>query len=326
MTEQAIANHPDDINEKNRNSDGKCRLLALDGGGAKGFYTLGVLKEIELMLGCPLFERFDYVYGTSTGAIIATLIALGYSIDDVHDLYKQHVPTIMAHRTSERRTAALSKLASEVFGRHTPSDFKTGIGVVATRWSMEQPMIFKGSVDQLHGRKASFLPFHGVPIADAVQASCSAYPFFDRKFVTTGDGDRIELIDGGYCANNPALYAIADAVAALDRKHDDIRLVSVGVGVYPEPKPDLKAWFFKKLVSVQLLQKTLEINTQSMDQLRRILFKNIPTVRINEAFNSPQMATDLLEHDLQKLNSLRQRGRKSFAEHEGRLSEFLTIG
>ena len=28
-------------------NDGLCRILALDGGGAKGFYTLGVLKEIE---------------------------------------------------------------------------------------------------------------------------------------------------------------------------------------------------------------------------------------------------------------------------------------
>lgn len=40
-------------------SDGIYRVLALDGGGAKGFYTLGVLKEIEAMLGCPLYKRFD---------------------------------------------------------------------------------------------------------------------------------------------------------------------------------------------------------------------------------------------------------------------------
>ncbi|MEP8209906.1 hypothetical protein ABKS34_10880 [Klebsiella pneumoniae] len=32
-------------------NDNICRVLALDGGGAKGFYTLGVLKEIEAMLG-----------------------------------------------------------------------------------------------------------------------------------------------------------------------------------------------------------------------------------------------------------------------------------
>lgn len=54
------------------------RILSLDGGGAKGFYTLGVLKEIEGMLGGPLHLHFDLVFGTSTGAIIASLIALGY--------------------------------------------------------------------------------------------------------------------------------------------------------------------------------------------------------------------------------------------------------
>ena len=64
-------------------NDNICRVLALDGGGAKGFYTLGVLKEIEAMLGCPLYKRFDLVFGTSTGAIIAALIALGYEVDQI---------------------------------------------------------------------------------------------------------------------------------------------------------------------------------------------------------------------------------------------------
>jgi hypothetical protein len=34
------------------------RVLALDGGDAKGIYTLGVLKEIEGMLGCKVFRGF----------------------------------------------------------------------------------------------------------------------------------------------------------------------------------------------------------------------------------------------------------------------------
>lgn len=68
--------------------DGRCRILSLDGGGAKGFYTLGVLKEIEGMMNCPLYKRFDLVFGTSTGAIIAALIALGHEVDQIHTLYK----------------------------------------------------------------------------------------------------------------------------------------------------------------------------------------------------------------------------------------------
>lgn len=305
-------------------SDGMCRILALDGGGAKGFYTIGVLKEIEAMLDCPLYKRFDLVFGTSTGAIIASLIALGYKIDHIHELYKEHVPRVMAQKSATAKTAALNNLAQEVFKGKTFEDVMTGIGIVTTRWMTEKPMIFKGSVAQAHGRIGTFKPGFGVSIADAVQASCSAYPFFERKVVMTATGDKIELIDGGYCANNPTLYAIADAVVALKTERKNIRVISVGVGVYPEPKPKFLMWLAKKWLAVQLLQKTLEINTQSMDQLREILFTDIATIRISDTYERPEMATDLMEHNLDKLNILRQRGSESFASRETQLREFLT--
>lgn len=300
------------------------RVLTLDGGGAKGFYTLGVLKEIEALVGCPLHQKFDLVFGTSTGAIIASLIALGHSIDSILELYRKHVPTVMSQKTTPARSQALKKLASEVFGDATFSDVKTGIGIVTAKWLTERPMIFKGSVAQAHGRVGTFVPGFGVSIADAVKASCSAYPFFERTIVRTSMGEDIELIDGGYCANNPTLYAIADAVHALRSDRKDIRLVSVGVGIYPDPKPSLLMWLAKKyLVSVQLLQKTLEINTQSMDELRQILFRDVPTIRVNDSYTAPEMATDLLEHDLKKLGVLFQRGRESFASRENQLREYL---
>lgn len=300
------------------------RVLTLDGGGAKGFYTLGVLKEIEAMVGCPLHEKFDLVFGTSTGAIIASLVALGHGVDSILELYRTHVPTVMSKKKAAARSLALRKLATDVFADATFKDVKTGIGIVTARWLTERPMIFKGSIAQAHGRVGTFVPGFGVSIADAVQASCSAYPFFERTVVRTSMGEDVELVDGGYCANNPTLYAIADAVHALGRERKDIRLVSVGVGIYPDPKPGLMMWLAKKyLVSVQLLQKTLEINTQSMDQLRQILFHDVPTIRISDSFVQPEMATDLLEHDLKKLGVLFQRGRESFASRETQLREFL---
>jgi uncharacterized protein len=304
--------------------DGLYRILSLDGGGAKGFYTLGVLKEIEAMLNCPLHKRFDLIFGTSTGAIIAALIALGYDIDQIHDLYREHVPRVMGVRNRVERSLELSKLGEEIFRGLKFDAVKTGVGIVATKWIIETPMIFKGDIAQAHGRLGTFSPGFGCTISDAVQASCSAYPFFNRKFVTTDTGDNIELIDGGYCANNPTLYALADAIVALEKSRTDIRVLSVGVGVYPEPKQSWKMWFAKKyLLSVQLLQKTLEINTQSMDQLRRVLFEDIKTIRISDTFDQPEMATDLLERNLEKLNLLRQRGRESFAHREPQLREFL---
>lgn len=302
-----------------------CRVLSLDGGGAKGFYTLGVLKEIEAMCGCPLHQRFDLIFGTSTGAIIAALLGLGSSVDDIHALYKEHVPVIMRRRTAAGKSKALEHLAQTVFGNRTFSDLKTGVGIVATRWDFEKPMIFKTSVVQAHGRESTFVPGFGCSIADAVRASCSAYPFFEKATVATSTGGSVVLIDGGYCANNPTLYAIADGVNALGKPHVALRVVSIGVGVYPEPKRWGMAWLFRRLLSVQLLQKTLNINTFSMDQLRTILFKDVQTVRVNDTFERPEMATDLMESNLSKLNMLYQRGGESFAKHEAALKELLGI-
>lgn len=311
------------------------RILSLDGGGAKGFYTLGVLNEIEAICGRrPLCEKFDLIFGTSTGAIIAALLGLGRTVSEVHDLYKKHVPVVMRQTTPAGRSEALAKLATDVFGQRTFMDVKTGVGVVTTRWALEKPMIFKGSVAQAHGRHATFKPGFGCTIADAVRASCSAYPYFEKAIIKTGDGNEVELIDGGYCANNPTLYAIADAVKALNKSHEDLRVVSLGVGVYPEPKHWVapKHWLAalaKRAVGftgIQLLQKTMNVNTASMEQLRFILFKDIPTVRINDTFERPEMATDLMESDLKKLNMLYQRGGESFANHEKQLREFLGVG
>jgi predicted acylesterase/phospholipase RssA len=301
------------------------KILSLDGGGAKGFYSLGVLREMEGLIQKPLAEGFDLIFGTSTGAIIAALLAQGRSVDEIHGLYRQHVPRIMQRKRPSEKSQALAELADEVFGDALFDSVKTAVGIVTTKWVIERPMIFKGSVAQAHGRVGTFVPGFGVPIGQAVQASCSAYPFFDRKTVVTAAGDHVELVDGGYCANNPTLYAIADATRALGLAPEDLRVVSIGVGNYPAPRPGFftKMRWAKYLLSVQLLQKTLEINTQSMDQLRAILYRHVPTIRISDTFERPEMATDLFEHDLSKLNLLRQRGVESFASREEQLKELL---
>jgi patatin-like phospholipase/acyl hydrolase len=305
-------------------ADNPCRILSLDGGGAKGFYTLGALRQIEAMAG-PLHEKFDIVFGTSTGSIIAALICLGEPIDNILALYKEHVVKVMREILPGQKTAALEALQKEVFGTRGFSELKTNIGIVATNWKLARPMIFKTSKAQGHGSLDTFVPGFGCTIGDAVQASCSAYPFFKKKIVTTSFDERIEVVDGGYCANNPTLYAIADAVNSIKAPLDAIRVVSVGVGEYPAP---IKRWYSPMKVigymfTVRLLQQTMEINTQSMDQLREVLFGSLPTVRINKTYSEPEMAADMFEHDLDKLDLLWQRGRRSFAEHETRLREFL---
>lgn len=306
------------------------RILSLDGGGAKGFYTLGILDEIEKNSGRLIYESFDLIFGTSTGAIIAALLARGDSVETALKHYREYVPTIMSPKHPRQRTSALRKLAGSVFSETKVSDFKTGIGIVSTNWRDERPLIFKASANQAHGSKGSFVPFFGCSVADAVIASCSACPFFETHSVTKSNGDIVELADGGFCANNPTLYAIADATLALNVAPADLRVVSLGVGSYPEPAVWKKAghiaggWgLLRHALNSDFLQRILGTNTCSMEVLRQILFKNVPTIRISDAFVEPEMATDLLEHDLTKLNRLVQKGRISYQQNEARILSFM---
>jgi patatin-like phospholipase/acyl hydrolase len=309
----------------NFSTERPCRILSLDGGGAKGFYTLGVLKGIEGMFGGRrLYEGFDLVYGTSTGSIIGALICLGHTVDEIHELYRTHVVKIMSKWFPWSKSRALYELSSYVFQERDFSALRTNIGIVATRWSFETPMIFKTTVDQAHGDRGNFVPGFGCSVGDAVQASCSAYPFFRRKLLVTPSKERLLLADGGFCANNPTLYAIADAAEAFKVRREHIRVVSIGVGEYPVPRRyfTLSHWV-GYLFTVRLLQKVLEINTKSMNQLRHVLFQEVQTIRISNRYTEPSMATDLFEANLDKLDQLYQRGRESFREYENALRHFF---
>ncbi len=309
-------------------SGDRVRVLSLDGGGAKGFYTLGVLREVETLGGNePLYKHFDLIFGTSTGSIIAALLALGHNVDDIYQLYKKHVPKVMGPLLPCSKSRELQKLGDTIFRDQRFDAFKTNVGIQATNYDTKIPRIFKTSVKQAYTGHKAFLPGFGCTISDAVQASCSAYPFFKKKIVKPPNDDNFVLIDGGYCANNPTLYAIIDASIALETPPEQLRILSIGVGKYPSPKrnPLHYAWWLNNYPGVGFFQDTLEINTQSMDQLRKVLYRDIAKniIRIDQAYTEPEMATDLLERDEEKLNLLRRRGAACVREYEAQLKEFF---
>src|SRR5690242_19160178 len=71
------------------------KLLALDGGGIRGLITVEILAEIEHVLrerlgkgpDFVLADYFDYVAGTSTGAVIASCLSLGMSVETIRMFY-----------------------------------------------------------------------------------------------------------------------------------------------------------------------------------------------------------------------------------------------
>jgi len=55
--------------------DGKCRVLALRGGGVHGAYEIGVLKAFAEVLD-PKDIAYDYVSGVSIGGVVSSILAL----------------------------------------------------------------------------------------------------------------------------------------------------------------------------------------------------------------------------------------------------------
>ena len=85
---------------------GPKRILSLDGGGVRGLATLGLLKTVEDTLRARssqpeqfrLSDYFDLIGGTSTGALMATLLALGETVDEITELYFEMCPQIFGGR------------------------------------------------------------------------------------------------------------------------------------------------------------------------------------------------------------------------------------
>ena len=75
-------------------SDRPRRILSLDGGGIRGVFTLQILARIEELLRkhrgkshLVLADEFDLIAGTSTGAIIATMLSWGMSVEQIERNY-----------------------------------------------------------------------------------------------------------------------------------------------------------------------------------------------------------------------------------------------
>ena len=292
------------------------RVLAIDGGGSKGMFAIGALVELEKILDRTCKEAFDLVYGTSVGAIIATMIALGHDAETIEEWFLNEIPKIMRPKYAHQRSHALRRALRGFFGALTFQDVDMLLGVVATRTDFHQPMIFKASPRQAISGKQTFTPGWGARLSDALLGSCAAQPAFSSVSVPTDQGV-VPVIDGGFVANNPCLFALIDAIHTLGHPREDVVALSVGVGIYPEPKATgmkkllAKHWFPRLFGTVQ------SANANTMELLvDKIFFKDVAVFRVDKTYVEQQHATSLLEHDLNKLAFMTRAGRKEVREME----------
>lgn len=225
------------------------KMLALDGGGIRGVMTLSILKAIETQLGGrPLAGYFDYIAGTSTGAIIAAGLARGMSVDELIAFYRDCGPEMfqrtrfLARLNSLYKDGPLQQKLQDVFGATTdlrPDHLQTLLLVVTRNVTTDSPWPISSNPEARYNLLARKDCNLCIPLWKIVRASTAAPIFFPPEVIEIDPDDpkkTFVFVDGGVTPyNNPAflLYRFAtDPAYRLNwpKGERSLLLMSVGTG------------------------------------------------------------------------------------------------
>jgi predicted acylesterase/phospholipase RssA len=236
------------------------RILALDGGGLRGILSLGLLQQVENILRerhragdeFRLSHYFDLIAGTSTGAIIAATLALGWKVEEIRQRYMmlgERVFTRSLLRQGVLRAkydeATLIAELKKVYGAKTTlggPELQTGLLVMTKRIDTGSPWpITNNPQGQFFAARDGVIGNGEYPLWQVVRASTAAPAYFDPQSITIAraagaksvSGD---FVDGGVSPfNNPALMAVMFATLSGYRVNwptgaDKLLVVSIGTG------------------------------------------------------------------------------------------------
>jgi patatin-like phospholipase/acyl hydrolase len=232
---------------------GSRKLLSCDGGGIRGIISIEILSRIEEELrkandkpNLVLSDYFDYVAGTSTGAIIATLVALGFDTDAIRQFYiKSGAEMFQPARLWERlRTKFdddnLSRMLKEIIDEETTlasGKLQTLLMIVLRNattdspWPLSNNPKAKYNDPDTRGETSNLK----LPLWQLVRASTAAPTYFPPEVINVGP-QQFVFVDGGVTMyNNPAFQLFLMATAEPYRLcwptgEDKMLLVSVGTG------------------------------------------------------------------------------------------------
>ena len=243
-------------------SPGPKRILALDGGGIRGMITVEVLAEIENLLhqktgraeNFRLADYFDFVAGTSTGAIIAACISVGMSMSEVREFYLSSGKEMFDKASFLKRfrykykDGMLAEKLQAVFGKDTTlgSDrLRTVLMMVMRNATTDSPWPISNNPFATYNLRAHDSCNLDLPLWRLIRASTAAPVYFPPEVVKVG-GQEFVFVDGGISMyNNPAFQAFLMATVAPYKMEwpsgeDKILVVSIGAGTSPQANANLE--------------------------------------------------------------------------------------
>ena len=245
------------------------RILTIDGGGVRGIIPAVLLAELERQTGRLTRDGFDFVAGTSTGAVLAAGIAAGIPAERLVTLYAErssHVfrkfPVISTLRRiitgSMYDTSTLHRLIREELGAEARdwrlNDAPVDMLITAKRLSDGMPWYF------VRDNPANSCRAGDYRLADAATASAAAPTYFSPRSLA-GIG---ELIDGGIgVAGNPVYQACVEAFEYTHAyRPSETVVVSLGTGTLLRRERPTWLWPWLGWLLSELLRSPAEQQTE----------------------------------------------------------------
>lgn len=190
------------------------RGLCFSGGGIKAAAHIGALKAFE-----EEGIKFDCVSGASSGSIIATMYALGYSSNEMWEMFKQFSPKIKYYEWKQifkfitglilkreiiidglNSGKVIEKIIKDINLKNKISNInEINMPLLISMVDMKTGIVYIASSKEIRSTLSDKTKYiTDIPIEKAVRASCS-YPvvFCPCKY------EDINLIDGGIRENLP---------------------------------------------------------------------------------------------------------------------------
>lgn len=249
---------------------GRKKILTCDGGGILGLMSIEILARIETLLRDKLgagskfvlADYFDFVCGTSTGAVISACLATGMPVSQIREIYldcgkQMFDPASLLERLhykydSEPLAVKLREVLSTSL---KPGDdtlgslgLKTMLMMVMRNASTDSPWPASNNPFAKYNDRDRLDCNLDIPLWQLVRASTAAPTYFPPEVVTLPDAKRsFVFVDGGVTTyNNPSFLAFLMATAApyavnWETGEDKLLLVSVGTGTASNENLSLRA-------------------------------------------------------------------------------------
>lgn len=188
--------------------------LCFAGGGIKAAAHIGALKAFE-----EEKIEFECVSGASSGSIVATMYTLGYSSDEMWELFKKFAPKIKYYQWRQilkltiglifkrdiiidglNTGKVIEKIIEDICAKNKIKDInEIEMPLLMSMVDLQTGVVYIASSKEIRGSLSDKTKYiTNIPIGKAVRASCS-YPvvFSPCKYGC------VQLIDGGTRENLP---------------------------------------------------------------------------------------------------------------------------